>query len=131
MLIVIEDSDGDYGIYNQSILYGIPHVRFSSIADFKKSEVDFDVVLTDLSIIDSSSSETVRKIREETEKPIFVLTGAAGIYLTGRSFKSIMDAGATEVFEKNKTKDKSYSDMIRSVLMREIGCFDGSSKDEG
>lgn len=120
MLAVIEDNDGDYLIYKNSILNNIEHIRFETLEAFKKTEIAYSAVLTDLGLPDISSSNTVRAIRKETDKPIYVLTGTAGIFLTGKSFKTLIEAGAEDVFEKAKVTNNDYAEMVYEIISRSV-----------
>lgn len=117
MLAVIDDSEEDYFLYKVHLISGVPHVHFRSLQEFISSPIKFCCILTDLNLPDSWGIETITKIRQHTDSPILVSTGAAGIYLTGRHFIEMAEAGAMDVFEKHKFSNKEYCNMIRKEIL--------------
>ena len=112
MLALIEDSQPDVEFYKYTFLKDMQFVHFATMEDFLQSTLKFSVVLTDLNLPDSWGLDTVRSIRAFTKADILVLTGTAGIYLTGIDHHNMVAAGANDVFEKNKIGDSAYADKI-------------------
>ena len=87
--------------------------RYHNVDEYKDD--NYDVVITDLGLSKTYGTETIKSIRAKTKAPIVVLTGLGGAYLTGTMYKSFLDAGASEVFQKEAINDPYFVDQIKRI----------------
>lgn len=113
-IALIEDSLSDAFIFKKAVSRNCDH--FETLSLFLESGKKYDIIFTDLNLPDSYGVETVSKLREENQGTIAVLSGMAGGYMTGASLAKLINAGADEVFDKNKLSDIEYQKIIKGFL---------------
>lgn len=102
---------------------------FKEVSDF--TDEGFDVVFCDLRLTETWGVDTVKALRPKTKAAIIVLTGLgtapanledqAGpstTFLTGLDHVSLIEAGADEVFLKDKVQDPHFADLVKQVISR-------------
>jgi len=119
-IAVIEDSDTDVFIYQETFLNGFDFDRYGLAGDFLKQDELYDVVFLDLNLPDMMGLELIKAVRSKHDKKLIVVTGTANGYLRGKNMRDIMCAGADEVFQKNFINQSAYIEMIKE----EFTCID-------
>lgn len=112
MIAVIEDNSLDRFLISKSI-GDVDY--FMNVSDFE--DQGYELVFTDLSLPETWGDETVVELRKKTKAPIIVLTGLGGRYLSGKAMKSLIDAGASEVFSKEILEDCEYLKNIVKIAL--------------
>ena len=115
-ILLIEDNPGDSRLI-QEVLKNADNFNFSitftvNLVDGLKiiEEGEFDIILLDLSLPDSSGFQTILRTKEKTKNiPIIVLTG-----LNDENFaRKAVQAGAQDYFIKNKIESNP---LVRSIF---------------
>lgn len=99
-ILHIEDDTGDHVLFKETMQ---DHYIVIHAADAYRNTIgNFDCIVTDLSLDHSYGTETVRSVRDlYPGKPLLVLTGLAGAFLTGDVVVKLMNAGADNVASKD------------------------------
>lgn len=121
-LLLVEDNDLDAmfitRVFQRSTMFDAEIVRACSLSEAleKTEQSDFDVVLLDLGLPDSSGLQSIRAIRERvTSIPIVVQTGDDRVE-TG--FAAI-EAGAQDFLSKNDLKDHLLTRLTIHAILRQ------------
>jgi len=113
-ILLVEDNLGDAGLIQESLaekaaLFEITHVDRLSEAIKLLEENDFDLILLDLSLPDSSGIDTFRKIQLKTPNlPIILLTGLDDEILALK----LIQEGAQDYLVKGQINNKI---LIKSI----------------
>lgn len=91
---------------------------FADVSEFE--DTGFDVVFTDLKLNGTWGVDTVIALRKKTTAPIIIMTGLGGAYLSGTVMKSLIDAGASEVWTKQVIHDPAFIEMARTIVRQSI-----------
>lgn len=116
MIAVIEDNEEDVELYRRTILSGHNYTHFGSLGEFADGDVEFGVVILDLSLPDAYGFEAVKGVRAVSDGKILVITGAAGDLLSGRAHANLIEAGAFEVFSKGKLFSPKYAKLVEEAI---------------
>ncbi len=74
----------------------------------------YDVVFTDLKLFETFGVDTVCALSKKTYAPIIVLTGINN--MSSRDMKVFLDAGAKEIWSKERINDPTFLDMVKEVV---------------
>ena len=122
-IAVLDDSDFDVAIIEAVLLKGFEFDRYKNLKDFQATTQKYDLILLDLQLPESFGTHTVERVRKIHKGRIIVITGAADDYLQGKTMAGVMNAGADDIFQKNKLCDKIYCEMIlQEILSFEQEC---------
>jgi len=116
-IAVIEDSDTDVFIYQETFLNGFDFDRYGFAGDFLEQNDLYDVVFLDLNLPDMMGLELIKAVRSNHDKKLIVVTGTGSGYLRGKNMRDIMCAGADEVFQKSFIKQPAYIEMIKGEFI--------------
>lgn len=115
----LEDNDGDFDLLKNILAKELPEIylkRHRYFYDFIKTQENYDVIITDLSLPDAYGPTVITKIRKITGKPIIVLSGIGGDDLPQAITKIIRNAGATMHISKHNEGYKKLPTLLKQLI---------------
>ena len=114
----IEDCDADHELLKGTI-GGHYHILRQRRIDDKYDAARFDIIVSDLRLTTTYGIETVRAVRSAyPNKPLLILTGMAGAFMTGDLVMKLMDAGADNVASKDILSSSHLLKLIGDLVDR-------------
>jgi DNA-binding NarL/FixJ family response regulator len=90
--------------------------EFSNLEKFKQSQINFDLVFTDLNLPDAWGHDTVNHIRQKNKSCyLVVVTALAGQYFTGTIAAELIKSGANEAISKDDLNPKKLSFILQNA----------------
>ncbi len=85
---------------------------FKEVSEFQDN--GYDVVFTDLKLYETFGVDTIYALKKKTNAPIVVLTGLSN--MSASEMKIFLDAGAKEVWSKERINDPAFLTMVQEVV---------------
>lgn len=126
-ILVIEDNKIDQDIIKMSIKFATNQNKFKTTPEVDYvtnihdaleylSYSSYDVIITDLTLPDSKGTPTISTLRNSTEKPIIIISGAYII----NALEKAMDGGSAKYIIKGDHWTSEIAPMIQRVIRDDI-----------